>query len=288
VLYGRLFFSSSVVMAWLWLAVVPMLVVAYYSAYGVSFGRPGRISLALAVLAALIFADIAFIYTNNMTLMLRPDAMHSLYRESAGGLRLNLSDRMLWPRYLHMVTGAVSIAGLAVALVGLARRRADQAFGQWAIDYGCRWFVAATTVNFGIGVWFLAMLPQGVMALFLGGSAYATGLIVLALPAALVAIGGAIAAAKSSDPARPLVPALGATFTTVVLMVLARDVVRQSQLDAMGFQPPAWVAPQWGPIAIFAVLLIGAIGLVGWMVVVLVRSWVPAPDAAPKEYAQVR
>jgi len=37
VLYGRLFFTSSILMAGFWLAVVPLLIVAYYCAYVVAF-----------------------------------------------------------------------------------------------------------------------------------------------------------------------------------------------------------------------------------------------------------
>ena len=33
VLYGRAFFASAVLMAWLWLAVIPLLLCGYYAAY---------------------------------------------------------------------------------------------------------------------------------------------------------------------------------------------------------------------------------------------------------------
>ena len=37
VLYGRLFFTSSILMAWLWLAIVPLVILAYYGAYLLAF-----------------------------------------------------------------------------------------------------------------------------------------------------------------------------------------------------------------------------------------------------------
>ena len=37
VLYGRLFLPSSVLMAWWWLAVVPLIILAYYGAYALAF-----------------------------------------------------------------------------------------------------------------------------------------------------------------------------------------------------------------------------------------------------------
>jgi hypothetical protein len=38
------------------------------------------------------------------------------------------------------------------------------------------------------------------------------------------------------------------------------------------FQPTPWVAPQWTPILLFVVLLVGALGTVGWMVRALARG----------------
>ena len=44
VLYGRLFFTSSILMAWFWLAIVPLVILAYYGAYLLAFRgeAPGR------------------------------------------------------------------------------------------------------------------------------------------------------------------------------------------------------------------------------------------------------
>lgn len=87
VLYGRVFFTSSVLMAWWWLAVVPILIAAYYGAYVLSFraDRPGRGATALAWLVLLLVAAISFIYANNMSLMIRPDVFgESLPRRWAG------------------------------------------------------------------------------------------------------------------------------------------------------------------------------------------------------------
>jgi hypothetical protein len=50
-----------------------------------------------------------------------------------------------------------------------------------------------------------------------------------------------------------------------VMMLLTRDTVRGLSLDLAGFQTVNWVAPQWGPIAIFGALLVGAVATVSWM-----------------------
>ena len=40
-------------------------------------------------------------------------------------------------------------------------------------------------------------------------------------------------------------------------MVLLRDQVRQIALRDAGVEPRAWVVAQWGPFAVFVVLLVG-------------------------------
>jgi hypothetical protein len=171
-----------------------------------------------------------------------------------------------------MLAGAVGIGGLSIALIGLVRRRVAPAFGLWAMAYGCRWFVLATAANFLFGMWFLSSLPRPTMMLFVGGSGYATAVLALGIVASLGALGFALSVAHSGEPARTLLGAWGATILALVLMVLSRDSVRRALLDAAGFQPATWASPQWGPIAIFAVLLVVSIALVAWMVVTLVNA----------------
>lgn len=274
VLYGRLFFSSAIVMGWIWFAVVPIVIGAYYAAYALAFSAPADRKLKLAVTLAVAAAAVGFIYTNNMTLMLRPEAMHAFHEASARGLQLNTGDGMVAPRYLHMVAGALAISGLLVALIGAVHRRAEPDFGRWAVTYGVQWFSAATVVNLGIGTWHLAALPQPVFLLFMGRDLLATLLLAGGVATALAALGAATLASRSP---RVLWLALGFTVLTLVQMVLVRDIVRRALVEAAGLQPAAWVAPQWGPIVIFLLLLVAAIALVVWMVAALVRAPVQEP-----------
>jgi hypothetical protein len=283
VLYGRLFFASAIVMGWIWLAVVPIVIGAYYAAYAVAFSARANARLGLAVSVAVLAAVVGFIYTNNMTLMLRPEAMHAFHEASARGLQLNTGDAVVAPRYLHMVVGAVAIAGLLVAVIGAVRRRAEPGFCDWALVYGSRWFVAATVVNLGIGTWHLAALPREVFLLFMGRDLVASLLLAGGVVTALAAMGAAMLVSNSPRPGRMLSFAAGNLVLTLALMVLVRDVVRRALFEAMELQPASWVVPQWGPIVIFLGLLVAAIALVAWMVAVLLR----APAAAPARGAEV-
>ena len=92
----------------------------------------------------------------------------------------------LLPRYLHFVLGALAIAGMGLVVLGF--RKQDITYRQWVIEQGSLLFTGATTVNFGVGFWFLATLPSVVRLNFIGGNGLATGLLGAGLLLPLAAI----------------------------------------------------------------------------------------------------
>jgi hypothetical protein len=96
------------------------------------------------------------------------------------------------------------------------------------------------------------------MRLFMGGSAYATSLLVLGV---LMAIGLLAHAAmgKLKIAAILLVP-------TVTAMVLMRDVIRTSALSQVFSASALKVEPQYGPLALFLAAFAIGIGVLAWMV----------------------
>jgi hypothetical protein len=274
VLYGRLFFTSSVLMAWFWLAVVPMLIVAYYGTYllayrGEAVGRPAPV---LGTLVAVLLAAIAFVYVTNMTLMLRPDTFVAAFRASGRGFHLNLGDPSFVPRYLHFLLGAVAVAAAALAGLGALWRRRDPELGRWALRRGALWFGAATGVNFAVGLWFLFVQPEDRLLYLIGGSKWAAALLAVGILGALGALAVTPLVLQADRPAGPLRGLFGSLAVTLVAMILLRDQVRTVALAEAGFTPTPWVEPQWGVIAIFLVLLVAALGTIVWMVLALARA----------------
>jgi hypothetical protein len=274
VLYGRLFFTSSVLMAWFWLAVIPLLTLAYLTAYLLAFKgeQLGSSEIWLSWGMAALFMTIGFIYSNNMSLMLRPETFFEIYQTDGSGLNLNLTDPVLFPRYLHMLTASVAVAGLIVAVFGIVRQRTDHELGDWAMRYGSRWFVAATGLNLVFGLFFLGVQPRATLVRFMGQNLWATSFLGLGLLFALGALMMAFNAAHASAPSRLLGGTVASLVLTLVMMVLMRDQVRRAALEAADFQAAPWVEPQWGVIALFLALLLVAISSVAWMVLTLARG----------------
>ncbi len=264
VLYGHLIYTSSILMAVFWLAVVGLLIIAYGLAYVYKdlYPRRGDARLAVIGLATLLLLAIAFIFTNNISLMQKPIAWDR-YFDQPRGLLLALDDPMLLPRYLHFMVSSVAVGGLAIALFFHWRQRGgDRNAGAWVAS-GCRWFSYATMANFAVGFWFLATLPKGMLTTTIPGLlllATLVGGIALSVPAIGLGLAG-----------RAL-PALWCTLGTIGLMVLARSLLR-TVLLAPWFSPAQLpVTPSSAPLLFFLLVLLAGVTLIGWMVRFTLRS----------------
>lgn len=271
-LWGRLFFPSSVTMAWLWFAVVPILILAYYGTYRVAMaGEKAPGTGFVGSLSALFFLAIAFLYVNNMSGMLRPAEVAARHMADATGWGLNLSDPTFWPRFLHFVLGAIAVAGLGVAGLGLLRRKKEPEFAAFAMRHGSIWFAVTTALNVLAGFTWLLLLPREVMMRFMGGSGVATALLALGVLLGLAALLVMTLAVNAREPSRLVTIGSLAVVVTLAVMVLQRDQVRAGFLERVAFEPTPWVDPQWGVIGLFLVLLVAALGTVGWMIGVNLR-----------------
>jgi hypothetical protein len=276
-LYGRVLFSGSVLMAWWWLAVVPALIAAYYGTYLLAF-RQGRMSNAVAGVIGLLFVAIAFVYVNNMSLMIRPASFLGLHAAEPRGLNLNLADPTLVPRFLHMLLSAVAVMGAIVALYGLVLGRRDPAKATEVMRQGAVWFAGATAVNFLAGIWWLIALPQPLRRSFMGGDGAATASMGLGTLFGLAAFAAMYVAARAEKPATGVRVALWTLGATIFVMVLARDQLRAISLRDAGFALTGWVEPQWDVIALFLVLFVGGIVTTVWMASLILgaRAALPA------------
>jgi hypothetical protein len=252
VLYGNFFYTSSVLMALAWILVIPVLILAYYAAYIYSEKMEkaplwGKISLSIS---ALFLLYIAFILVNNSTLAITPDRWSEYFTHS-GGTFLNWGEKTLIPRYLHMVIGAIAIAGLGKAIYYFFSRKADEETKKYEIKRGLRTFGWFSIVQIIIGLWFLLTLPKDIMMLFMGRNLAYTILLAAGILLGLLIL-------HSAFTGRTRLAALFGLLT-VVVMIVVRDLVRHAYLGDI-FKPSDLVlAKQASPLAAF--LIIFTIGL---------------------------
>ena len=250
VLYGQFFYTSSIVIAGWWLAIIPLLIIAYYATYGVALKYEAAVRPLLAAGVVVILAFIGFLWTTNNTLSLTPDRWTAWFTHPDGSSLL-LGLPTVWPRWLHMMNGAVAVGGLFVALLQDRKARRGDEDAVAARDWALAFFNIGSLIQMGLGLWWLMALPEPVMKTFMGGSPAAATLLV-------VGVGLAVTAVVLGFRKRVRGAAM-ALVATVLAMATMREVVRFGHYDGVFHPRELAVAPQVSPLILF--LAVFAVGI---------------------------
>lgn len=269
VVYGHLLYSSTVLMGMYWLAVIPLVIIAYYLVYiyDFSFKRLGNLAMFSVLIVLVVLMLVGFIFTNNMTMMISP-ASWTRWFSMPGGTLLNLGDPTLIARYLHMMTGSLAVGGLFVALYSATVLQHNQGVSTVGVRLGMQLFSWLTLLQLLMGTWFLVSLPTDVMHRFMGGESLATLLLVLGL---FLAVGSLILGFKQKFMATA-----GLVLPLVYVMSFMRDSVRIASLAPYFDSSKTPVNVQWSPLILFLVTLIIGLLLIAWMVSRLMNLKKPA------------
>ncbi len=269
--YGQLFYTSSVLMAWVWLATVLLIMLGYYGVYWFNLQHQelGTRAPWVMLVTAIVFIHVAAIFTHNMTFMLRPDEFFRRYLETGVGLSLGPFDGVYFARLSHFLVASVAVAGLGLAHLARAFWRDNPELHEWAQRYGTRWFMVGTGVQFMVGVWFLLSLPGHIRHLFLGEDKLATAVLATAILLAVVAL---MAAPRS------LAASTTAIIGTIGLMAVVRHLVRVAYLRPYFDPRNLPVESQWPVFVVFVLLLLAGLLTVGWMLHALFGPAAHAPS----------
>lgn len=258
VLYGHLLYTSTVLMGLFWLAVIPLVIGAYYLAYfyDFKFSRLGNTAMFMLLLVLVLLMTVGFMFTNNMTMMLSPSVWTRWFSE-AGGTLLNLDDPTLTARYLHMMTGSLAVGGLFAAVYAVTILRKQPEVAEAGRRLGIGLFAWMTVLQLAMGTWFLLTLPRPVMLRFMGGDPLSTGLLAAGILLALATL--------VTGFRKQVMATLWLTLPLVYVMSFMRDSVRSGYL-APFFDPSAVpVTVQWSPLVLFLVSLVLGLVVVVWM-----------------------
>ncbi|MDH4333595.1 MAG: hypothetical protein OEV89_13625, partial [Desulfobulbaceae bacterium] len=179
------------------------------------------------------------------------------------GTVLNLADPTLFPRYLHFIVASVATGGLFLAILAFFQRKAGAPGAETRLSVGMKWFTYATVVEIGTGIPFLFSMPKNVHQLFVGAAPLHTLLFLASLIAAFYCL-------YYGNKER-VWPATFAMATTILLMVLVRDLARQAYLAEYFHPAELHVIPQWSPMFLFLAILVIGVAVVIYMLKLAAR-----------------
>jgi hypothetical protein len=245
---------------------------AYYG-YNYFEAKHGATSgaIAAASIAVVCLLSVAFIFSNNMTLVLTPARWLAMYRAHPDGVNLNLAERTLLPRYLHMLVGAVTVLAAAVCHMACHRLKKEPEYGGWLLRRWSLLFAAASGVEILLGLWFLLALPRSV-ALYLMSSGLGATVFGLGMLGGLAAMMLILVGAQTRRPAPFVHAGFGLTILTVALMVGLRQLFRTAYLHPYAQPESLATAPQTGIILLFFVLFVLGLATVGYILFLLARA----------------
>jgi hypothetical protein len=269
VLYGRALYTSSVLIGVWWISVIFLLMGSYYGLYFAAKRADSRHNwLAPGLAALLLILTISFIYSNNMTLMIRPQSWIAMYHNSPNGLQLNTGDPTLVARWHFFVFGTIPVAGAALGLLALrsdveaATARFLRTAGSCAISLGL--LAQAACAAFTLGA-----QPSGVLTAVEHDPLYGPFFYLSMGTAALLFVSGLFLGKWRAASVAAAVFA----FLNVASVVMVRDGIRDYTLRASGFE--VWnraVVTNWSVVGIFLVLFVAALGVIAYLITVVAKA----------------
>jgi hypothetical protein len=275
-LYGPLFYTSSILMAFPWLMVIFLLLTAYYAYYFFTYHQK-KLTLRMILLlvgAGILFLTIAFFFSNNMTLMLAPERWLALYKANPSGMNLNLGDPQLLPRYLHFVVASIAVTALTIGCFGLYWHHREEPYGSWLIKTAAGLYIPVTLLQIPVGIWFLLSLRPFIWHQFLGGNLYGTGTFVAAMVLDLIALGAMGLAWRDG---RPGAFKTGLVFSLIVifLMVIMRHLVRVYSTQSFFSPTQVAVSIQWVLLTFFLGGFVAVVFYLIWLIRILWHGFHP-------------
>lgn len=287
-LFGSFFYTANVFLGLTWCAAVPLLIVAFYAAYALSYklgnalsGRLGRWNqsagkrLPISLLCALLFAAVAWILTTNHVLSVQPEQWPHDGQWAQN--RLVATPGTSVPRFAHFVAGSLAVAGLWLVCIGWwrkARNLDPPSVTDDMIRVGMLVFVGMVLVAAILGPAFVALLPQEVRQSLFRPNPYAV-LWWLGLLGVVVQLVLGYAALRQPRQFRWVCGLIVAAAVSLIGMLAARENVRQAYLGraVVGFELRDWaIRTQPTSIALFLVFLVLSLIAIGWLLWVSARA----------------
>jgi hypothetical protein len=288
--YHKVFYPATILMAWSWLAIIALLIPAYYGVYAYEKGVRNLLLARWRVIAgwcaAAMFIVIGFIFANGLSLMEHVYRWPALWQDhsqagAALGTALNVGDRTLLPRWLMMFCLAIGTTAvwLLVDTFLLTGQSADEAYRQWAFHFARHLYTFGMVWGAATGAWyvFLGWTPELRSTMF---SWPLLGWPLLPLTLATAVAPGLpwllMMTAGRWSQKRVLVALIALSqFGVLGINAASRQIVQHINLQPFLDIPAQLSDAEIGPLAMFLIVFAIGLAVIGWMLVQISRSCLP-------------
>lgn len=245
--YPKQIYSAAIVSAWFWLAVPAVAILAYYLLYAASFKAEAAKHKGLYLgLAALGFTYISFTYSSVFSLAENQQLSHELYAANQSGWQFNTDIGSYILRWLHTVTGAITVGGFFVGWIGKDNAEVFEA--------GKKFFLWGMVVASVLGFAYMGTLGEMILPFMRSPAIWAVTI-------------GALLSAGSLHMffKKKFIPAGIMVLVSVLLMVFTRHTLRLLRLADHYDPSTVAIEPVWSMVIIFVICFVIAIGTVWYM-----------------------
>lgn len=260
VLFGRFFYSATIIIAWWWMGLLGLLMIGYYLNYLAKFRlQAGKTAGNILLLEALCFLGVTAIQVVVNLLHLQPERWERVAERAWAAL----ADPTFLPRFLHFVLAAVALAGAMLAWVAVRRlsRDANAPHANEMARLGVRAALFSTLLQLVDGFWLLFALPEGVLRAFMRGGATTMVPLTLGILAGVLLL---MVLAGVSDPASQgtrIRRAAELIVGAMAFMVITRHQLRDYYLSSFRADERLVVSPQWDVLIVFLVAFVVGVGV---------------------------
>jgi hypothetical protein len=252
-LYPQFFYPATILQAWFWFSVIPLLLIAYYAVYLASFGK---FRVVAALIATVLIYLIGLMFSSAMTLTTNPQDWPKIFMDSARGgavhgfyFYFNLEVLL---RFLLVV--GMAFGTLAAYFVIVAEWFANDADDKNDVrKLVLLYFLGAVLYGIAGAVYALVVLEKlPHLWFFIAGASLIAGVL--------------FAVAYWRNPSRAKgVALIVAQFLVLVSNAIARQWVQASELMKWYDPYKAPMRGEWGSFALFLAMFLAAIIIISWI-----------------------
>lgn len=279
------FYTATILMAWQWISVVPLLLVGYYAVYLAAFAaRDGKIVVPIltGIIASICLMAIGVVMTTGMTLIVSPQWWDMLWEKTqiAAAVTGLAHEVTLRPEVWIRFAAAAALGFFTTAIWGIfdshflmprSEKNTDEnlAYRRWTRKLAVL-LMAISLAGFG-AVWFLIFkfpTMQTTFPLF----GFLVALVALTWLCLLVR------GTQNDLTLKQLIVPLAGYVLTISLFAIYRQTGQLAMLRNYDGFLITHESIEWSPIILFLILFVAGVLCCGWMVTQFVRSKISAAN----------